>query len=278
MVEAAELVRVNRGELLKRMAGVFARRVPWQQAGAYLDGLASDLPRKNGWTLAERGGDATPDRMQRPLNHAVWDHEQAMTVIRGFVAEHLAGPRPGRGGGARRVRAGEGRVPHLRGEPAVGGLRREDHQRGRRRVRHAGQLAWSRTGGRQAVPARRADDPARRARAGVPEHVEFATKPELAVQILAQLDAEGQLPDWLTGDEVYGQNPTLRRWCADHDLGHVRGVPRSFTVALGCGTRMRADQAVGLVTADGKLDPPSFGAYGSAPDVSWRGSGGNDVR
>jgi hypothetical protein len=43
--------------------------------GKYAAGLMSDLPRKNGWTLAEHAGDVTPDRMQRLLNHAVWDHD-----------------------------------------------------------------------------------------------------------------------------------------------------------------------------------------------------------
>jgi SRSO17 transposase len=52
-------------------------------------GLISDVPRKNGWTLAEHAGDATPDRMQRLLNHAVWDHDAAQGVVRGFVAEQL---------------------------------------------------------------------------------------------------------------------------------------------------------------------------------------------
>src|SRR6266568_5288119 len=37
-------------------------------------------PRKNGWTLAEHAGDHTPDKMQRLLNHAVWDHQQAQQV------------------------------------------------------------------------------------------------------------------------------------------------------------------------------------------------------
>jgi hypothetical protein len=101
------------------------------------------------------------------------------------------------------------------------------------------------------LPRQWATDPDRRATAGVPEHVEFATKPELAVQIVAELREQGQLPDWLTGDEVYGQNPTLRHWCEDHDLGYVLGVPRSFTVTLGCGTTMRADHAVPLVAAGG---------------------------
>ncbi len=53
---------------------------------------AADLPRKNGWTLAEHAGDHTPDKMQRLLNHAVWDHQQAQQVVRELVIEHLADP------------------------------------------------------------------------------------------------------------------------------------------------------------------------------------------
>jgi ABC-2 type transport system permease protein len=84
----------------------------------------SDLPRKNGWTIAEQSGDATPDRTQRLLNHAVWDSEAAMGVVRSYVVEHLAGQglwwrrwmspgspkparrRPGRSGSTWAARAG----------------------------------------------------------------------------------------------------------------------------------------------------------------------------
>ena len=72
MVEAA-LAQENLGELHGRLSGCFARVEPRQQARKYLTGLMSDLPRKNCWTLAEHAGDATPDRMQRLLNDAVWD-------------------------------------------------------------------------------------------------------------------------------------------------------------------------------------------------------------
>lgn len=44
-----------------------------RQAGKYLRGLLSDLPRKNCWTLAEYVGDRTPDRMQRLLERAHWN-------------------------------------------------------------------------------------------------------------------------------------------------------------------------------------------------------------
>jgi hypothetical protein len=53
----------------------FGRVEPFVQAGKYVRGLMSDLPRKNSWTLAEYAGDATPDRMQRRLERASWDRE-----------------------------------------------------------------------------------------------------------------------------------------------------------------------------------------------------------
>jgi len=71
MVEAAKAAATPREELLARLCPVFARREPRLQAGAYVDGLLSEISRKNGWSLAERAGDRSPDKMQRLLNHAV---------------------------------------------------------------------------------------------------------------------------------------------------------------------------------------------------------------
>jgi len=92
MVEAAELAIQRRDELMTRVGTVFARREPRLQAGKYVQGLISDLPRKNGWTLAEAAGDRSPDKMQRLLNHVSWDAHAAMGVVRDFVVEHLAVP------------------------------------------------------------------------------------------------------------------------------------------------------------------------------------------
>jgi hypothetical protein len=61
---------------------------PWLQAGKYA-ALMSDLPRRNGWTLAERAGDRTPDRMQRLLSRAVWDTAGAMKVVRRLAVAGL---------------------------------------------------------------------------------------------------------------------------------------------------------------------------------------------
>jgi len=89
VIEAADLARAKRAELLGLVAGTFTRRETRTQAGKYVDGLLADLPRKNGWTLAEHAGDRSPDRMQRLLNHAAWDDTAASAVVRDFVIGDL---------------------------------------------------------------------------------------------------------------------------------------------------------------------------------------------
>src|SRR5436305_11975245 len=79
-------------ELMGRLGAYFTRVEPVRQAGKYVRGLMSDLPRKNCWTLAEYAGDRTPDRMQRLLQRTSWKTFEAMDTVRDFVVEHLADP------------------------------------------------------------------------------------------------------------------------------------------------------------------------------------------
>jgi hypothetical protein len=52
--------------------------------------LVSEMPKRNGWTIAEHAGDRSPDRMQRLLNRASWDTLAAMSEVRRFAAAGLA--------------------------------------------------------------------------------------------------------------------------------------------------------------------------------------------
>ncbi len=52
-------------------------------------GLLAPLASKNGWTLAEAAGDATPDGMQRLLNRAAWDADGVRDDVRAYVTGHL---------------------------------------------------------------------------------------------------------------------------------------------------------------------------------------------
>lgn len=119
------------------------------------------------------------------------------------------------------------------------------------------------------LPAEWAEDKQRREHAGVPDEVTFATKPELACQILTQLHTTGRLPGWIAGDEVYGNNPTVRSWCQQHQAGYVLGVPCSFTLTLGCGTTMRADEAASLVGKRGWNHRGAGAGSKGARDYAW---------
>ncbi|MQA26175.1 MAG: hypothetical protein GEU94_12055 [Micromonosporaceae bacterium] len=102
-------------------------------------------------------------------------------------------------------------------------------------------------GARLYLPAEWAADSQRRRAAKVPAELEFATKPELGRQILADLRGEGTLPPWVTGDEVYGRDPGLRDWLEEQRTGYVLGVPKSMPVTLGSGRAARADAVLRLI-------------------------------
>ena len=49
----------------------------------------SDIPRKNGWQLAEQAREKTPYGMQRLLSQAVWDQDGVRDEIRTFALQTL---------------------------------------------------------------------------------------------------------------------------------------------------------------------------------------------
>jgi DDE superfamily endonuclease len=96
-VQASEIDDVRtwaaRLELLHQcIAGRFVRAEPRRRVLAYLKGLLGDVPRKNGWQLAEHAGEHSPDGVQRLLNHARWDADAVRDDLRGYVLEHLGDP------------------------------------------------------------------------------------------------------------------------------------------------------------------------------------------
>ena len=77
------------------------------------------------------------------------------------------------------------------------------------------------------LPQSWSDDPQRRAQAGVPEHVGFATKPQLARRLI-ETAVPGSLPcRWVTGDEAYGGDPALATALRQHRFGYVLAVAPS---------------------------------------------------
>lgn len=76
-------------------------------------------------------------------------------------------------------------------------------------------------------------DTERRRKAGVPDDVKFATKPELAYQMLERAFVEGVPRRWVTGDSVYGASRTLRRWLEQQKQPFVLAVPSNESLWAG---------------------------------------------
>jgi SRSO17 transposase len=85
----AALARRKQVELLGLLRPCFARTQVWLQAGKYAAAVMSQIPKRNGWTIAAQAGDRTPDKTQRLLSRSVWDTVAAMGVVRRFAVAGL---------------------------------------------------------------------------------------------------------------------------------------------------------------------------------------------
>ena len=89
-----------------------------------------------------------------------------------------------------------------------------------------------------------AKDPQRRAKAGIPEELAFATKPELAIAQVKRLMAAGIRAMWAAADEVYGRCGEFRAARRALSLAYVVIIPCDYRVTLAKNTVIRADQAI----------------------------------
>ncbi|GEM_PF-1489610 len=67
----------------------FGRLEIRQRTWVYLEVLLSNVPRKNGWQLAEHAGDATPKNIQHFLRRAKWDADEVRDDLQQYVVQHL---------------------------------------------------------------------------------------------------------------------------------------------------------------------------------------------
>src|SRR5215475_12905672 len=87
-----DVVAAGLDQLHERIAGRFARSEPRARVREYVSGLVAGLERKNGWTLAERAGEVSPDGMQRLLRRADWDVDGVRDDARAYVIDQLGDP------------------------------------------------------------------------------------------------------------------------------------------------------------------------------------------
>jgi SRSO17 transposase len=214
-----------------RIGGRFRRSEVRERAGRYLAGLLERVERKNGWQLAERLGERHPRGVQRLLDAAQWDADAVRDDLRAYVVEHL--------GDERGVLVVDETGFLKKGTKSVGVARQYSGTAGRTENCQVGVfLAYAGRGGRAFLdralylPRAWADAPARRAEAGVPEAVRFATKGALARAMLRRAFVGGVPAAWVVGDTVYGTGPGLRPWLEAERRAYVLAVPKSHRVWL----------------------------------------------
>lgn len=71
---------------------LFARPEPREVFADLIEGLLSDLGRKNGWTMAGRAGHATPHRIQKFLGEASWSADGLLAEVQAYAARELGDP------------------------------------------------------------------------------------------------------------------------------------------------------------------------------------------
>lgn len=99
------------------------------------------------------------------------------------------------------------------------------------------------------LPESWTDDRDRCRAAGVPDEVEFATKPRQLMAMLGRAIDAGVPFAWVTADEVYGQAGYLRDWLEERDAAYVLAIRSVHAVTTTDGQRVVAAQAVAALPA-----------------------------
>jgi SRSO17 transposase len=243
--------------LLGLLRPCFGRAEPWLQAGKYAAALMSQIPRRNGWAIAEHAGDRAPDKTQRLLNRACWDSVAAMAVVREFAVAGLD-----RAGGRRGLVVGA--------VDETGQVKQGEHTAGVKRhyLGCAGKVANGITtvhlayvrekaghaliAARQWIPREHIEDPAKSLMMGLPEDLVFRTKGQLAIDLLTESFADGIRLDFVCGDEVYGSCTQLRTYLEERGQSYVLRVPSNFHLTLAPGVKLTCKQAAARLLASGQ--------------------------
>ena len=208
-------------DVKRRMRGLFTQERVAASAGLFLDGVLGDERRKTGWMRAEAAGDPGPWRQQAILGRGRWDADGLRDIVRDYVVEHL--------GAADAVLVID-ETGFLKQGKASCGV-------GRQYTGSAGKITNCQIGVFAAYVSRHGhafidralylpkswvNDPARLAATHVPDGMDFATKPALAVQMIKRAIATDVPFSWVAADAVYGVGDVeqaLRRACKGYVLG-----------------------------------------------------------
>jgi SRSO17 transposase len=255
-------------ELHRRIAGRFARSEARERVERYLVGLLGRVERKNGWQLAEAIGEADPQGVQRLLNSANWDAEAVRDDLREYVVEHLGDEHSG-------VLIADETGFLKKGEKSVGVARQYTGTAGDTVNCQVGVfLAYASKKGAAFIdralylPEEWAEDPERRAQAGVPVEVGFANKVELAKRMLERAFAAEVPARWVVADSFYGRSHEFRDWLEGRAQPYAVMVPKTNAVPLG-GRKGKIEQLVERLPEDAYSEVVPAGDSGERRPWDW---------
>jgi SRSO17 transposase len=168
-------------------------------------------------------GEAAPYGVQHLLDRARWDADQVRDRMRSYALEELSS--------AKAVLIVDETGFLKKGSHSAGVKRQYSGTAGRIENSQVGVfLCYGSDKGAALVdrelyiPQEWAADRERRSEAGIPETVEFATKPELARRMIGRALDSGAPAAWVAADEVYGHDSKLRRFLEGRQMAYVLAV------------------------------------------------------
>jgi SRSO17 transposase len=238
-------------DLMARIAPCFARRETRLTCRDMVNSLLAELEDYNCWTMAEAAGHANPGRMQHLLSRARCDDQAMLDTAADWVVKYLT--RENAGGGDN-VTLIVDETSDVKSSVSCAGAARQ--YCGATGTVELCQVAVTLTcavpaghaliGRALYLPADWAADEERRELAGVPDDVMFATKPQLAGELLRDAHARGIRDAFTAGDEVYG-GAELRKSIRELGYGYVMAVRSNHLVTLPSGRRLTVKTAQKLV-------------------------------
>jgi len=247
-----------------QLASLFGHASVAASAVAFLDGLLGSERRKTGWMRAEAAGNPGPWRQQAVLGRSRWNADALRDLVRDHALESLAAPdavlvvdeagflKQGTAscGVQRQYTGTAGKITNCQ----IGVFAAYVSDRGDAFIDR-----------RLYLPKSWTDQPERRRAAHVPADVRFATKPAIAVAMIARALQAGVAFAWVAADSIHGVGE-VEKVLRQAGKGYVLGVTgthpfRSWGKAPVAGTAGEIAQAlpasawVRLSAGDGTKGP-----------------------
>jgi SRSO17 transposase len=204
--------------------------------------------------MAEQSGLARPYRMQSLLGRSQWDDEALRDEVRAYGVEALGDPDG--------VLVVDETGFLKKGEHSVGVARQYSGTAGRIEncqvgvfLAYASRLGQALIDRRLYLPESWAGDRVRRAKTQIPDAVGFATKPQIARDLIGAALNAGVPCAWVLADALYGSDSRLRHMLEDRGQAYVLAV--------------RSNHVLRFLSQDGLVQTDPESLADALPSGSW---------